>query len=115
MLAAPKPLLSSKNLQVFIGPELPDNPSYSVEAYLERGPVPAGGKRYFVIDQLQNRFGFPNTLTGFQVEDIEGGSLKFFVFGYIKYTDDFSIFGSRAVGYCGVYNPGAAVIRSGRQ
>lgn len=78
-------------------PEKPDLADINFRAI--GGLVPAGGTRFFVNGPLNP------ALTGFQIEDIGRGVLNLYIFGYIKFTDDFSVFSTRTLGFCGIYNP----------
>jgi hypothetical protein len=91
--------IAEAKAKVWVGKSLPENPNYADVEFSTRGAVPAQGRRYLQIGPLQP------TLNWAQIGDIERGALKLYVFGYARYTDDFSVFGDRTIGFCGVYNP----------
>jgi hypothetical protein len=78
---------------------LPEMPVFEATSSIMRGAVPAQGRRYFWTASMDR------LLNWAEVAEIERGTLKLYIFGYAKYVDDFSIFGPRTVGFCGVYNP----------
>jgi hypothetical protein len=88
-----------QKVKIWVGLNLPEWPDLSDIKYTVSGPVPAGGSRFLVAGPMSP------TLTGFQIEDIGRGLLKFYIFGYVKFTDDFSFFGPHTIGFCGIYDP----------
>jgi hypothetical protein len=40
-----------------------------------------------------------------EIDKIENGEVNLFIFGYIKYRDDFSIWGDKETGFCFLYIP----------
>jgi hypothetical protein len=88
-----------QKVKIWVGLNLPEKPDLTDIKYTVRGPVPAGGSRYLVNGPLSP------TLTGFQIEDIGRGLLKFYIFGYVKFTDDFTFFGPHTIGFCAIYDP----------
>jgi hypothetical protein len=86
--------------KAWVSLSLPEKPDLTDVKFSAVGaPVPAGGTRFIVNGPLSP------TLTGFQIEDIGRGVLRLYIFGYVKFTDDFSVFGARTLGFCGIYNP----------
>jgi hypothetical protein len=79
---------------------LPSPPQY-VGADIYRGPLVAGG----VTKATTRGFGVPPViLSPDQVTDITNGTKKLYVYGYIRYEDDYSLFGYRVTGFCYVFN-----------
>jgi hypothetical protein len=78
---------------------LPEKPTFTGGPFSTKGAIPAQGARYFSMALTSP------ILNWGQVDDISRGALKLYIFGFAKYSDDFSIFGEHAVGFCGVYNP----------
>jgi hypothetical protein len=86
--------------KIWVSLNLPEKPDLTdVKFAAAGGPVPAGATRFLVNGPLSP------TLTGFQIEDIGRGLLRLYIFGYIKFTDDFSVFGPQTLGFCGIYDP----------
>jgi hypothetical protein len=93
-------IIVEQKTKVWVSLNLPEKPDLTdVKFRAVGGPVPAGGTRFLVNGPLSP------TLTGFQIEDIGRGLLKLYIFGYVKLTDDFSVFGTRTLGFCGIYDP----------
>ena len=86
--------------KVWVSLNLPEKPDLTdVKFRAVGGLVPAGGTRFFINGPLTP------ALTGFQIEDIGRGLLKLYIFGYVKFKDDFSVFGTQSLGFCGIYDP----------
>lgn len=69
-----------------------------------RGPVLAGSS-YFGTFSPRNDNGTPFVATDSQISAIQIGALKLFIFGYIRYRDEFSRFGDKETGYRYLFNP----------
>jgi hypothetical protein len=83
---------------------MPQTPQYQPGAGAFKGPVIAGGSVRATTDtQASGR----NISAAF-INGIQNGSHKLFVFGYVRFSDDFSLFESRVIGFCQLYNPRAA-------
>jgi hypothetical protein len=92
--------IAETKTKAWVSLSLPERPDLTdVKFSAVGGLVPAGGTRFLINGPLSP------TLTGFQIEDIGRGLLKLYIFGYVKFTDDFSVFGARTLGFCGIYNP----------
>jgi hypothetical protein len=86
---------------------LPKNPSYERDnsAAIEvAGPLTAGQEQ---IVTLRPRLpdGTRAALDARLAQAIESGSEKMYFFGYVEYTDDFSLIGARTTGFCVRYVP----------
>lgn len=91
--------ITEGKINVWVGKDLPDRPPFDNVSFNIRGFAPPQTKRFM-------RFGPLNkALNWAEVQDVERGVQRLFIFGYANYTDDFSILGSRKVGFCGVYRP----------
>lgn len=91
--------ISAGQINVWIGKSLPEKPHFVGDQFGPKGAIPAQGKRFSSMPLNQ-------PLNWAQVDAIARGDLKLYIFGFAKYTDDFSIFGGEhTVGFCGVYNP----------
>jgi hypothetical protein len=78
--------------------DIPDKPTFKKPIYPLNGPIPSDkGYRHWQI-------GPSDVLNWAQVEEIEIGRTKVAVFGYVTYVDDFTMFGPRSVGFCGIYD-----------
>jgi hypothetical protein len=90
---------------LFLTDPLPIDPHYvggGVNAV--SGPVPPG-TIFKAIVTLQTHTGdlVPNQ----SVDAVNNGTLRFYIFGWVQYTDAFSWLGPKITGYCGVYVPTA--------
>jgi hypothetical protein len=56
--------------------------------------------------------GTPFVPTDSQISAINIGTLKLYVFGYIQYRDEFSLFGYKETGYCYLFNPRGDLTKS---
>jgi hypothetical protein len=85
--------------------ELPDFPHYDYSGRSPvRGPVVAGGI-YTGVFSPKKGDGTPFVVTDSQISAINIGTLKLYLFGYIQYRDEFSLFGYKETGFCYVFNP----------
>jgi hypothetical protein len=85
--------------------ELPDFPLYGYRGSTSvRGPVLAGST-YFATFNPKNDDGTPFVLSDSQISAIHIGTMKLYIFGYIRYRDEFSLFGDKETGYCSLFNP----------
>jgi hypothetical protein len=86
---------------------LPKTPPYATGDNTQlrvAGPITAGQERIatFVPKAPDGRsVQFAPDL----ISAIEGGNRRLYIFGFIKYEDEFSIFGHRTTGFCIVYVP----------
>jgi hypothetical protein len=86
--------------------DLPATPDYvpvSAGNDLFRGPVIAGSDRAAIFRPELN--GKPMVLTTGDYDYLRAGGAKLYVYGYVDYKDEFSLFGSKRSGFCWVYNP----------
>jgi hypothetical protein len=97
----------SQTTMIAVSDPLPPTPVYRETPFPGLiGPVIGGG-----VKTGRAGLGTPNgvSLLVFDTLDIDRlktGKAKIYVFGYIRYTDDFSFFGrSRVTGFCYLYNP----------
>lgn len=81
--------------------ELPDNPDYSGSESGGGIFLPPQGKRLLQMGPLVS-------LHWGQVDDIKRGALRLYVFGYLQFTDDFTFFGPKIIGFCAVNVAGSA-------
>ena len=90
---------SEARVAVWAGTYLPDKPNYSTAKFVASGVIPPQSRRYV-------RFGpVDQALNWVQIDDIDRGAAHLWVYGFVKFTDDFSLFGSKTVAFCGVYLP----------
>ena len=88
--------------------DLPETPVYrklpqhSQPSY--PGPVIAGGSSSFTIFLLNEMTGKPMTIDAWDIGFIKSGERTLYVFGYVPYTDEFSIYGFREMGFCYFFN-----------
>jgi hypothetical protein len=68
--------------------------------YHAKGFIPAGNTRHILIGPTTDR-----TLSESEIATIKNGESQFYIYGFAKFTDDFTILGPREVGFCVVYNP----------
>ncbi len=57
----------------------------------------AGSERYFTIGPTDQGFNWA------QAEAVNKGQIFLYLYGFVKFTDDFSFFGSKIIGFCGRY------------
>ena len=88
------------NVTFNIGPEdLPEIPPYDYAGHSAvRGPVTSGSVYY---GTFRPRYALTDDL----ISAIKIGTIKLYIFGYIRYHDDYSVFGDKETGYCYVFNP----------
>jgi hypothetical protein len=91
--------MSEIRVKFWAGEELPKTPDYSTE-FTTSGYVPAGHTRYMTIGPTTEPF-----FNWAQANDINQGAWKLYVYGFVKFIDDFSLFGAKTTGFCGVYQP----------
>jgi hypothetical protein len=98
--------IDSMNATAQIGTDdLPEYPAYSAGGRSAvRGPVIAGGD-YQAKFSPKGTDGKPYIISDAAIEQINIGIMKLYVFGYIRYRDEYSKFGVREVGYCFLFNP----------
>jgi hypothetical protein len=85
--------------------ELPEFPHYNYSVHSEiRGPVLAGSI-YTGAFAPKVANGTPFVPTDSQISAVKIGTAKLYMFGYIRYRDEFSLFGYKETGYCYVFNP----------
>jgi hypothetical protein len=80
--------------------KVPDQPPLKDIPFNLAGAIPAQGTRYWPVGPSKE------PLNWAQVDEIETGRMKIYIYGYASYTDDFTVFGPRTIGFCGVYSPG---------
>jgi hypothetical protein len=91
--------ITAEKIAIHLG-GLPREPEYPIaDLYRAKGPVPAGSTRHIFMGPTIR------LLTSSEISEINGGHTQLYVYGFAKFTDDFSILGSREVGFCVVYNP----------
>jgi hypothetical protein len=95
--------ISIANVTYHFGP-LPTFPVYNLRGTTSLPPITPGA----IINSFHNFF-FPRKkpfiLPPAAFAAINDGKIPFYAFGFIAFTDDFSVFGRRRVGFCFVYNP----------
>jgi hypothetical protein len=83
---------------------LPAEPSYLKGGGVAPQQVPPG--QGSTVHEVFN--GFNNApqllLTEGQIEGIKNGTTQLHIYGLISYTDEFSLFGSRKIGFCYLYD-----------
>lgn len=78
---------------------LPEKPTYpGSSGYHAKAPMPAGNIRHILIGPTER------LLTQTEIAQIMSGQVPFYVYGFARYSDDFTIFGPREIGFCVVYN-----------
>jgi hypothetical protein len=98
--------VSEAKVKGWIG-NLADKPNYSDITYAARAFIPAHGTRFLDIGPVKP------ALNWAQVDDVTKGRVPLYIFGYLKYTDDFSIFGPKTIGFCAVFDPHNNISGSG--
>jgi len=82
------------------GKSLPNKPDFSHSKFAVSGFIPPGNRRYFTVGPIEPAFNWA------QIDDINRGNNFFlYIYGFVKFTDDFSVFGPKIVGFCGQYEP----------
>lgn len=69
------------------------------------GPILGGAPLRGAVP-LTDKNKHPLILTQSDLDALNAGAFRLYIFGWIKYADDFSVFGPKTNGFCGVYNPG---------
>lgn len=90
--------ITEVNLTPLFATKLPAIPEYQPQYTQTGGSIGSGGTRSFWFNQ-------PDLVDEFNFNGIKDGSLKLFAFGYIRFSDEFSFFGPRTIGFCVVYDP----------
>jgi hypothetical protein len=90
---------SEARVAVLAGTFLPNKPDFSKSKFVVSGVIPPHGTRSFRAGPVDQAF------NGGQINDINRGSAHLWVYGYVRFTDDFSLFGPKTVGFCGIYLP----------
>ncbi|HZZ25643.1 MAG TPA: hypothetical protein VFE60_25185 [Roseiarcus sp.] len=80
--------------------DLPQRPEYNDLPTFGSQPIPAGGGTEFYPTAPLSR-----ALTQDEVDKVKSGALRMSLFGYIKYSDAFSFFGTTTIGFCSTYIP----------
>jgi hypothetical protein len=95
------------NLTYFFSKDpLPEEPAYIEGAQnAVVGPI-AQNMVLKAVVPLHDKFGVQQIFNQTNIDTINDGTYKLYVFGWIKYTDDFSLWGPKTTGFCGVYAPG---------
>jgi hypothetical protein len=79
--------------------ELPDEPNYGTGSQLFSSPILPGTHHAFGM-------GTEKLVPTQQLFDsVVNGTIKFYLYGFIRYSDDFSWFGYRVTGFCFLYAP----------
>lgn len=89
-----------EELSVAITHNLPSKPQYFDTINIAFPPIVAGG-----VSRRSSKF-----VTGWNqetIDEITSGALNFYIYGVIKYSDGYTIFGPTITGFCFVYIPGA--------
>jgi hypothetical protein len=83
---------------------LPPQPSYLKGGVAAPQEVPPSGGS--AVHQVFNGLnGAPQlSLTQVQVDSVNDGTTQVHIFGFISYTDEFSLLGSRKTGFCYLYD-----------
>jgi len=91
-------IVQDVSFNIKFGP-LPDAPNYLKLSLFALAPIPGGS-----TNKSTASFAWPDWLTDQSVADIKNETLPMSIFGYVKYTDEFSfIFGPRTTGFCSTY------------
>ena len=67
-------------------------------------PVPSQATIYATADS-RHASGEPAVLPQAAVGKIKAGEIKFYVYGYVEYEDDFTLWSARRPGFCFDFNP----------
>ena len=87
-----------------VATNLPATPSYVGHTDFTSPPmIPDNEERGAFAPKMPN--GLSAALDVPTLRGIETGTLRFYFFGYIKYSDSFWLFGNRKTGFCFVYLP----------
>lgn len=89
----------------YIGNRLPETPVYlAPNGKNGTGAIAPGGAR--TVSFTETTKGTEGQLIDdYNFGIINSGASRLYVFGFVEYTDDFSIWGRRYVGFCQVYDP----------
>src|SRR5262249_34841030 len=82
---------------------MPASPNYLSGHFSATGPIAPGQTRTSI--QAVKDSDAPVILSNQQAESIQNGSVRFYVYGYIKFSDEFTVLGPKNVGFCSVYTP----------
>jgi hypothetical protein len=97
--------IEASNVSVSIAKTgMPPNPQYLEGHSVLKGPVVAGGIKTATTITKAND-GENDLFLDDEVKGINQGTKKVYIFGYVRFTDEFSWFGGTTVGYCALYNP----------
>jgi hypothetical protein len=77
---------------------LSDRPDYLPGIKIAIAPIPADG-----ITNTHAEFVLPNPIAKTDADNISSGALQISFYGYIKYSDEFGLFGHKTLGYCSYY------------
>jgi hypothetical protein len=91
------------DFNITLGKSLAENPEYVSSVGLAAKPVMPGTDESLVYRAKPGNWLW--TLSKDELTEIEGGRQYFYIFGFIKYEDGFSLLSSRKTGFCFVYNP----------
>jgi hypothetical protein len=90
---------SEARVAVWAGTSLPNKPDFSKATFVVSGVIPPQGRRHVRFGPVEEAFNWA------QIKEIDNGTAKLWVYGYVTFTDDFSLFGAKSVGFCGIYLP----------
>jgi len=97
-------IVSANYTLVISDQPLPTDPSYVKGPSDILGPVVAGGNRQLTFSSSTDK-GKTIILSKVHADGIASGTYHVYVFGYVKYKDEYSWFSNRITGFCYVYNP----------
>jgi hypothetical protein len=82
--------------------DLPPEPEYEGVGMPPPGNIPPGGRAFFTSDMLNAR-GEPLVTNEYSISLFGTGDKVLHVYGYVSYSDYYSVLGNRMTGYCFVY------------
>jgi hypothetical protein len=85
--------------------ELPEEPSYAGLNGSRLPSIVPTGLSFSGTTPVIKPDGSEITLSQDDVDKLNSGDLKFYVYGWMSYSDDFTVFGPVKHGFCGVFVP----------
>lgn len=96
--------ISGANVTEWVGTVLPTNPAYTNFVMGAGSIIGPGGVNSLILKASADTSKF---MTPQKIAAIQTQKLSLWVFGYIRFRDDYSIWGDRIVGFCSRYVPNA--------
>jgi hypothetical protein len=93
-----------RNASITTKTGLPEPLEYDKLYAIASGPIVAGASEPHIYNGL-NKDGTPFILNEALIKTVSAGTIKFYVYGFIDYDDDFTLFGPRRSKFCYLYLP----------